>query len=75
MEPSYFRRNRGCDSLARSTHSKAKESPKLAAAIQVSQAIVSELGFTGLNKCKGPEPGSYQELDGLGNVDRGSPGA
>jgi len=43
---------------------KAKESPKLAAAIQVSQAIVSELGFTGLNKCKGEEPGSYQELDG-----------
>jgi HD-like signal output (HDOD) protein len=42
----------------------SKESPKLAAAIQVSQAIVSELGFTGLNKCKKPESGSYQELDG-----------
>ena len=42
----------------------SKESPKLAAAIQVSQAIVSELGFTGLNKCKKPESGSYQELEG-----------
>ena len=44
----------------------SKESPKLAAAIQVSQAIVSELGFTGLNKCKKPQSGSYQELDGWG---------
>ena len=44
--------------------SKSKESPKLAAAIQVSQSIVSELGFTGLNKCKMLEPGSYQSLDG-----------
>ncbi|MDG1131800.1 MAG: HDOD domain-containing protein [Opitutales bacterium] len=42
----------------------SKESPKLAAAIQVSQAIVSELGFTGLNKCKKPESGSYQKLEG-----------
>lgn len=42
----------------------SKESPKLAAAIQVSQAIVSELGFTGLNKCKKPESGSYKELEG-----------
>lgn len=42
----------------------AKESPKLAAAIQVSQAIVSELGFPGLNKCKKPESGSYQKLEG-----------
>ena len=42
----------------------SKESPKLAAAIQVSQEIVSELGFTGLNKCKKPESGSYQKLEG-----------
>jgi HD-like signal output (HDOD) protein len=44
--------------------SKSKESPKLAAAIQVSEAIVSELGFTGLNKCRKVNPGSYQELEG-----------
>ena len=43
---------------------KAKESPKLAAAIQVSQSIVSELGFPGLNKCKQLESGAYQKLDG-----------
>ena len=43
---------------------KSKESPKLASAIQVSEAIVSELGFTGLNKCKQREPGSYQNLEG-----------
>ena len=42
----------------------AKESPKLAAAIQVSQSIVSELGFPGLNKCKQQESGAYQKLDG-----------
>ena len=44
---------------------KSKESPKLAAAIQVSEAIVSELGFVGLpNKCKQRELGSYQNLEG-----------
>ena len=43
---------------------KSKESPKLASAIQVSQAIVCELGFTGLNKCKSKNPGTYQQLEG-----------
>jgi len=42
----------------------SKESPKLAAAIQVSKSIVSELGFPGLNKCNKPEIGSYQSLEG-----------
>ena len=41
-----------------------RDSPKLAAAIQVSQSIVSELGFPGLNKCKQQESGAYQKLDG-----------
>ena len=49
----------------------SKESPKLAAAIQVSQAIVSELGFTGLNKCKKPESGSYQKLEGWEMITEG----
>lgn len=43
---------------------KSKESSKLASAIQVSQAIVCELGFTGLNKCKSKNPGTYQQLEG-----------
>lgn len=43
---------------------KAKESPKLAAAIQVSQSIVCELGFTGLDKYKQQPVGAYQKLDG-----------
>ena len=50
---------------------KSKESPKLAAAIQVSESIVSELGFTGLNKCKKIERGSYQKLEGWGMLIEG----
>ena len=43
---------------------KSKESPKLAAAIQVSQSIVSELGFPGLSKYKIKESNAYQNLEG-----------
>ena len=32
----------------------------------MSESIVSELGFTGLNKCKKVDPGSYQKLEGWG---------
>ncbi len=42
----------------------SKESMLLASAIQVSEAIVSELGFPGLCKCKTPAPGSFKELSG-----------
>ena len=45
---------------------KAKESPKLAAAIQVSDHYMSELGFTGLANFPIPRTGTHQQLSGWG---------
>ena len=42
----------------------AKESPKLAAAIQVSDRFISELGFTGLANYPIPKSGSHKTLTG-----------
>jgi len=42
----------------------AKESPLLAAAIQVSDRAVTELGVRGLGKFPTPPRGSYKELSG-----------
>ena len=44
--------------------SQAKESPLLAAAIQVSDRAVTELGVLGLGKFPTPPKGSYKELSG-----------
>jgi HD-like signal output (HDOD) protein len=42
----------------------AKESPMLAAAIQISDRAVTELGVHGLGKFPTPKSGSYKELNG-----------
>ncbi len=42
----------------------SKESTKLAAAIQVSDRFISELGFTGLANFPVPKAGSHRELSG-----------
>lgn len=44
--------------------SQAKESPMLAAAIQISDRAVTELGVHGLGKFPTPKSGSYKELKG-----------